>query len=82
MEYCTTMKMNAFESVLMKQMNLEPIIQNEVSQNEKDKYHILMHIYGIQKDSTDDSTFRRQQRRHRHKEQILDTVGEGEDAMI
>ena len=33
-------------------MNLEPIIQNEVSQKEKDKYHILMHIYGIQKDGT------------------------------
>ena len=28
-------------------MNLEPIIQSEVSQKEKDKYHILMHIYGI-----------------------------------
>ena len=35
------------ESVLMRWMNLEPIIQSEVSQKEKDKYHILMHIYGI-----------------------------------
>ena len=26
----------------------EPIIQSEVSQKEKDKYHILMHIYGSQ----------------------------------
>ena len=33
-------------------MNLEPIIQNEVSQKEKDKYNILTHIYGIQKDGT------------------------------
>ena len=33
-------------------MNLEPIIQSEVSQKEKDKYHILMHIYGIQKNGT------------------------------
>ena len=33
-------------------MNLEPIIQNAVSQKEKDKYHILMHIYGTQKDGT------------------------------
>ena len=40
-------KRNAFEEVLMKWMNLEPIIQSEVSQKEKDKYHILMHIYGI-----------------------------------
>ena len=40
-------KRNAFESVMMRWMNLEPIIQSEVSQKEKDKYHILMHIYGI-----------------------------------
>ena len=40
-------KRNAFESVLMRWMNLEPIIQSEVSQKEKDKYRILMHIYGI-----------------------------------
>ena len=38
---------NAFESVLMRWMNLEPIIQSEVSQKEKDKYHILTHIYRI-----------------------------------
>ena len=40
-------KRNLFESVLMRWMNLEPIIQNEVNQKEKDKYHILMHLYGI-----------------------------------
>ena len=40
-------KRNTFESVLMRWMNLEPIIQSEVSQKEKDKYHILTHIYGI-----------------------------------
>ena len=45
MEYYSAIKMTAFESVLMSFMNLEPIIQNEVSQKEKDKYHILMHIY-------------------------------------
>ena len=38
-------KRNAFESVLMRWMNLEPIIQSKVSQKEKDKYHI--HIYGL-----------------------------------
>ena len=40
---------NTFESVLMRWMNLEPIIQSEVSQKEKekDKYHVLTHIYGI-----------------------------------
>ena len=46
MEYYSTIKRNAFESVLMRWINLEPIIQSEVSQR-KDKYHILMHIYGI-----------------------------------
>ena len=35
-------------------MNLEPIIQNEVSQKEKDIYCILTHIYGIEKDGPDD----------------------------
>ena len=40
-------KKNTFESVLMKWMNLEPIIQSEVSQKEKNKYCILTHIYGI-----------------------------------
>ena len=35
-------------------MNLEPIIQSEVSQKGNDKYHILIHIYGIWKDGTDE----------------------------
>ena len=47
MEYYSVIKRNVFESVLMRWMNLEPIIQSEVSQKEKDTYHILMHICGI-----------------------------------
>ena len=47
MEYYSAIKRNTFESVLMTWMNLEPIIQSEGSQKEKDKYRILMHIYGI-----------------------------------
>ena len=47
MEYYSAIKRNAFESVLMRWMNLEPIIQSEVSQEGKNKYHILTHIYGI-----------------------------------
>ena len=43
----SAIKRNTFESVLMRWMNLEPIIQSDVSQKEKDKYHILMHIYRI-----------------------------------
>ena len=42
-EYYSAIKRNTFESVLMRWMNLEPIIQSEVSQKEKNKYHILMH---------------------------------------
>ena len=47
MEYYSAIKRNVFESVLMRWINLKPIIQSEVSQKEKDKYHILMPIYGI-----------------------------------
>ena len=47
MEYYSTIKRNTFESVLMRWMSLEPVIQSEVCQKEKDKYHILMHIYRI-----------------------------------
>ena len=47
MENYSAIKRNAFESVLMRWMSLESIIQSEVSQKEKDKYHILIHIYGI-----------------------------------
>ena len=47
MEYYSAIKRNSFESVLLRWMNLESIIQSEVSQKEKDKYRILMHIHGI-----------------------------------
>ena len=47
MEYYSPIKRNAFESVLVRWMNLKPIIQSEVSQKEKDKYCILTHRYGI-----------------------------------
>ena len=58
MEYYSAIKRNALESVLMKWMNPQPIIQSEVSQKEKDKYCILTHIYGIQKDGTKEFIFR------------------------
>jgi len=47
MEYYSAIKRNTFESVLMSWINLEPIMQGEVSQKEKDKCHVLMHIYRI-----------------------------------
>ena len=47
MEYYSAIKNNALESVPMRWMKLEPIIQSEVSQKEKHQYSILTHIYGI-----------------------------------
>ena len=47
MEYYSAIKKNSFESVLMRWMKLEPIIQIELSQKQKHQYSILMHIYGI-----------------------------------
>ena len=44
MEYYSDIKRNAFELVLMRWMNQEPIIQSEVSQKEKDKYCILTRV--------------------------------------
>ena len=47
MEYYSVIKKNTFESVLMRWMKLEPIIQSEVSQKEEHQYSILMHIQEI-----------------------------------
>ena len=48
--YYSAIKNNSFESVLMRWMKLEPIIQSEVSHKEKYRYSILTRIYGVQKD--------------------------------
>ena len=47
MEYYSAIKRKTFESVLMRWMKLELIIQSEISQKEKHHYSILAHIYGI-----------------------------------
>ena len=47
MEYYSAIRKNTFESVLMRWVKLEPIIQSEESQKEKHQYSILTHIYGI-----------------------------------
>jgi len=39
-------------------MNLEPVIQSEISQKKKNKYHILMHIHGIYKNNMDEPIHR------------------------
>ena len=47
MNYYSAVENNAFESVLIKWVKLESIIQSEVSQKEKHQYSTLMQIYGI-----------------------------------
>ena len=47
MKYYSAIKRTEFDSVLVRWMNLEPVLQGEVSQKEKNKYHIVTQIYGI-----------------------------------
>ena len=47
MEYYSAIKRNEIELLVVRQMDLESVIQSEVSQKEKNKYHMLTHIYGI-----------------------------------
>ena len=47
MEYYSAIKRNETESFVVRQMDLESVIQREVSQKEKIKYRMLTHIYGI-----------------------------------
>ena len=47
MGWYSAIKRNTFESVLMRWVNLEPIIHSEVNQKDKEKYLILTHIYRI-----------------------------------
>ena len=56
MEYYSAIKKNTFEPVLMRCMNLESIIQGEVSQKDKHQYSIVTHICGIQKDGNNNPT--------------------------
>ena len=54
MEYYSVIKRNAFDLVLMSLVNLEPAMETEVSQKEEDKYHVLTHIYRIEKNGTEE----------------------------
>ena len=47
MEYYSAIKRNKIELFVVRWMDLESVIQSEVSQKEKNKYHMLTHIYGI-----------------------------------
>ena len=54
MEFYSAIKRNTFESVLMRWMNLEPIMQSEVSQKVKNKHCILKCIYVMQKNGAEE----------------------------
>ena len=71
MEYYSAIKRNAFESVLMRWMKLEPIIQNEANQKEKDKYRIPMYMESRKMVNL----FAGQQWRCRHREQTFGLSG-------
>ena len=58
MEYYSAIKRNTIDSVLMRLMNLKPIILNELSHREKDKYNILTNIYRISKNGTEEFIYR------------------------
>ena len=51
MEYYSAIKSNETELFVVRWMDLESVIQSEVSQKEKNKYHMLTPIYGIQKEN-------------------------------
>ena len=74
MDYYSTIKKNAFESVLMRWMKLEPIVQSEVSQKAKHQYSILMHNMDFRK-MVMMMLYARQQKRHRCKEQTFGLWG-------
>ena len=82
MKYYLVIKKNELESVLMRWMKVEPIIQTEVSQKEKHQYSILMHICGIQKDGNNDPICKTAKRDTDTKNRLLDSVGEGEGGMV
>ena len=54
MEYYSAIKRNEIELFAVRWMDLESVIQGEISQKGKIKYHMLMHIYGILKSGTDE----------------------------
>ena len=61
-------------------MTLDPIIQSEVSQKEKNKYCILTHIYGILKDGTDEPICREAMETDKEN-RLVDKKREGEGGM-
>ena len=68
-EYYSGIKRNASESFLVRWMNLEPIIQTEMSQKEKNEHCIRTYIYTESRKMEPMNLFAGQQWRRRHREQ-------------
>ena len=82
MEYYSAIKRNMFESVLTRWVNLEPIIQSEVSQNEKHKVqHINTYIWNLER-WYQQSYMQGSKGNTDVNNRLLDSVEEGEDRMI
>ena len=47
MEYYSAIKRNEIELSVVRCRDLESVVQSEASQKEKNKYHMLTHIYGV-----------------------------------
>ena len=75
MEYYSAIKKNSFESVLMRWMKLEPTIQSEVNQKDKEHYSILTHIYMEFRKMVRITLYAEQKKRHRCTEQSFGVCG-------
>ena len=75
MDYYSAIKKNSFESVLMRWMKLEPIIQSELSQKDKDLYNILTHICMEFRKMLMRTLYAEQKKRHRFIEQSFRLCG-------
>ena len=66
----------------MRWMKLEPIIQSEVIQKDKDQYSILTHIYGILKDGNNNPICKTEKETQMYRTDFGDSVGEGKGGMF
>ena len=75
MGYYSAIKRNEIESFVETWMDLETVIQSEVSQKEKNKYSILMHICGIQKNGTNEPVSKAEIETQTYRKKCMDTKG-------
>ena len=64
MEYYSAVKRNETELFVVRWMDLESVIQSEVSQKEKKKYRMLTDIYGILKNGYEEPRGRTGRKMH------------------